>query len=83
MSGTPNQISYHEVRIPRCMSLPPLSLLPMLQLPRLPKVDDEVLIPNFSHRAALVLSDGDAKVSLSPPSVSCLSPSPSYFSPTT
>jgi hypothetical protein len=35
---------------------------------------DEVLISRFSHRAALVLCDGNADVSLPRPSVSCFFP---------
>jgi hypothetical protein len=42
---------------------------------------DEVLIPRFSHRAALGLCDGDAEVSLPRPSVSCPSSFPSACSP--
>jgi hypothetical protein len=39
--------------------------------------DDEVLIPRFSHCAALVLCDCAAEVSCPHPGVSCLSSSPS------
>jgi hypothetical protein len=46
-SGTPDQISYHVVRIPRCVSLSPLSLLPMLLHPRLP-----IVMTKFSLRVS-------------------------------
>jgi hypothetical protein len=37
-----------------CMSLPPLGLLPVLLLPRLPTEMMKLPIPHFSHRTALV-----------------------------
>jgi hypothetical protein len=77
VSGTPKQISDDEVRIPRLHAtfLPQPSAHAAAPSPA--DSDDEVLNPHVSHRAALILCDGDAEVSRLRPGISCLSSSPS------
>jgi hypothetical protein len=79
VSGTPDQISDDEVPIPRLHAYatfpPQLSAQAAVLSPA--DSDDKFLNPCFSHRAALVLCDGDDDVSLPRPGVSSLSSSPS------
>jgi hypothetical protein len=55
----------------------PFSLLGWGAAAPSPAGSAEVVITRFSHRAALVLCDGDAEVSLPHPVLSCLYSSPS------
>jgi hypothetical protein len=77
LSGTPDQISNDEVRIPRLHGTFPPQPSAHAAAPSPADSDDEVLIPRLSHRAAVGLCDGDAEVPLPCPGVACLSSSPS------
>jgi hypothetical protein len=58
VSGAPGQISDDEVRIPRLYGTFPPQPSAHAAAPSTGDSDDEVLIPRFSHRAALVLCHG-------------------------
>jgi hypothetical protein len=74
VSGTPDQISDDEGCIPRLHgTLPPQPSAHASP----PALADKVLIPLFSHRAVLVLYDGDAEASLPRTGGPCLSSYPS------
>jgi hypothetical protein len=76
VSGTPDQISDGEVPIPllRATSPPQPSARAAAPLPA--DSDDEVPIPRFSHRTALVSCYGDAEVALCAPEFLAFPPPP-------
>jgi hypothetical protein len=72
VSGTPDQISDDEVHIPRLHGTFPPQPFAHAAAPSPANSDDEVLILRFSHRAAVVLCNDNAEVSLPCHGVSCL-----------
>jgi hypothetical protein len=77
VSGAPDPISDDVDPISRLHVTSPHELSAHAAAPSPAESDDEVPIPRFSHRTALLSCYGDAEVLLPRPGVSCLSSSPS------